>query len=65
MNTSETVSDPGLYVSECCGAEWAFDEGDTFTRCPNCHALCVWEYESEVTTIEEPENPENEDGYAA
>lgn len=62
MKTSETVTELGLYISECCGEELTFDVGDTFQRCPKCQALCVWELEDEVVPLEQLER---ENGVAA
>jgi hypothetical protein len=42
MRTSKEVRESGLYVSECCGEEKAFNQGDTFWRCPQCWDLCDW-----------------------
>ena len=53
MKTSETVTDLGLYTSECCNVELIFDMGDTFLRCPQCGQLCSWELEEEVLTQDE------------
>jgi len=43
MKTSEEASRSGLYMSECCGVELIFADGDTFWRCPRCQSLCDWE----------------------
>jgi hypothetical protein len=56
MKTGETVDDLGLYSTECCSVELTFDMGDTFCRCPKCHALCVWEFENEIFTLEDLED---------
>ena len=53
MKTGETVTDLGLYESECCSAELIFDTGDTFARCPQCNHLCVWGMEEEIVTQDE------------
>ena len=53
MKTSETVTDLGLYTSECCNVELIFDMRDTFLRCPQCGQLCGWELEEEVLTQDE------------
>jgi hypothetical protein len=55
MKTGETVTDLGLYDSECCSAELVFDNGDTFLRCPQCRGLCTWELEEELLPQEECE----------
>ena len=56
MKTSETVTDLGLYTSECCSAELIFDTGDTFSRCPQCNHLCLWEMEEEIVSLDEFEH---------
>jgi hypothetical protein len=43
MKTGQDVHESGLYASECCVHERLFDEGDSFTRCPQCSRLCEWE----------------------
>jgi len=53
METSQTVSDLGLYISECCRAELIFDTGDLFLKCPRCSRHCVWELEEEIIGYEE------------
>ena len=53
MRTTETVTDLGLYDSECCGAELIFDTGDQFLNCPACNCPCVWELEEELVTADE------------
>jgi hypothetical protein len=53
MKTGETVTDLGLYSSECCSMELIFDTGDTFLRCPQCSRICVWELEEEIVTLDE------------
>lgn len=58
MKTGQTVDELGLYSSECCSAELIFNIGDTFSRCPQCQHLCVWELESEVVSMEELEREE-------
>ena len=55
MKTRETTNELGLYVSECCGEELIFDEGDTFARCPQCHAPCTWELEEDLFSSEQLE----------
>ena len=62
MKTGETVTELGLYDTECCSEEFIFDLGDTFRRCPKCQALCLWELQDEVV---KPEDTENFDGKAA
>jgi len=44
MKTGTTANDKGLYSSECCSYETTFIEGQTFTRCPKCSALTIWEF---------------------
>ena len=53
MKTGDTVTDLGLYDSECCGVELIFDTGDLFTNCPECHLGCGWEMEEEIVTQDE------------
>jgi hypothetical protein len=43
MKTGATAIYEGLYYSECCIYEATFSEGQTFTRCPKCSALTLWE----------------------
>jgi hypothetical protein len=45
--TSDTVHELGVYSSACCNIEATFDTGDTFSRCPQCQHLCVWELDDE------------------
>ena len=45
MRTGETVTDLGLYATECCSEELIFDMGDQFAKCPRCHKLGIWEEE--------------------
>ena len=52
MKTSETVTELGLYESDCCGEQLIFDHGDTFCRCPLCSALCKWELIEPVVPLE-------------
>ena len=56
MKTGETVTDLGLYTSECCSEELVFDTGDMFSRCPRCLRLCLWEMEEEIVAIDEFEH---------
>ena len=56
MKTGETVTDLGLYVSECCSAELIFDDGDLFMNCPQCNHHCTWELEEEIVSIDEFEH---------
>jgi hypothetical protein len=42
MKTSEDVLEQGLYASQCCGHEQAFNNQEVFQRCPACSDLCVW-----------------------
>jgi hypothetical protein len=53
MRTGNSVTELGLYASDCCSAELIFDTGDTFTRCPECNRLCIWELEEEIVTMDE------------
>jgi hypothetical protein len=53
MKTGETVTDLGLYASECCSEELIFDFGDRFLRCPQCNHSCFWELEEEVVSQDE------------
>jgi hypothetical protein len=53
MKTGDTVTELGLYASDCCDMELIFDAGDRFVRCPRCSRLCVWEFEEELFTQEE------------
>jgi hypothetical protein len=50
MKTGQTVDELGLYSTECCSTELIFDVGDTFSRCPQCQHLCLWEFECELMT---------------
>jgi hypothetical protein len=43
MKTGTDVLEAGMYVSDCCGFEADFAEQQTFTRCPICSALTIWE----------------------
>jgi hypothetical protein len=43
MRTGEDSIEVGLYASECCGVELAFNKGQCFCRCPKCQRLCAWE----------------------
>ena len=62
MRTGDTVTDLGLYTSECCSAELVFDIGDAFLKCPQCNHLCLWELEEELVT---PDDLDRIDGMAA
>jgi hypothetical protein len=55
MKSSETVIERGLYSSDCCDKEQIFDVDDTFTRCPRCMGLCVWDLCEQLATCEELE----------
>jgi hypothetical protein len=44
--TTETVREHGLYVTECCNVEVTLKKGRTFTRCPECERLTLWEFVS-------------------
>jgi len=52
MKTGLDVNQEGLYVSECCSHMRRFAKDQTFTRCPKCSALTVWE------VVEEEEVPQ-------
>ena len=56
MKTGDTVTDLGLYATECCSAELVFDTGDQFTKCPECRKLCIWDQEEETESIDEFEH---------
>jgi hypothetical protein len=43
MKTGSDAQQSTLYVSECCNYEMEFLEDQTFTRCPKCSALTMWE----------------------
>jgi hypothetical protein len=43
MKTGIDVSEPGLYVSECCLEEVWLEKGETFPRCWICKGLTSWE----------------------
>jgi len=53
MKTDETVTDLGLYSSECCGGEGIFDTGDRFLNCPQCGGFCLWELKEEIVPQDE------------
>lgn len=53
MKTGDTVTDLGLYTTECCSEELIFDTGDQFAKCPKCQKLCLWELEEEIVSIDE------------
>ena len=55
MKTAQTVSELGLYSTECCGTELIFDFGDVFTLCPKCLHVCEWEIEELLVTTAELE----------
>jgi hypothetical protein len=55
MKTSETVTDLGLYITDCCSMELIFDSGDSFVRCPQCGHVCDWELEEELVPSEDLE----------
>jgi len=56
--TGDSAKEFGLYVSECCGVEMPFGEGDTFCRCPTCAAPCEWEMAEVVIPATELEEEE-------
>ena len=41
--TTEAVRKHALYVTECCNVEMLFKKGETFTRCPQCEGLALWQ----------------------
>jgi hypothetical protein len=43
MKTGSTANKAGLYMSECCLKEMRFTKFQTFTRCPKCSSLTIWE----------------------
>ena len=53
MTTGQTVTDLGLYASDCCSAELIFDAGDVFSMCPQCARRCLWQLEEEIVALEE------------
>jgi hypothetical protein len=53
MRTGQTLTDLGLYATECCSEELIFDMGDQFAKCPRCQKLCIWEEEEEIVSIDE------------
>ena len=53
MKTGETVTDLGLYDTECCSWELILDTGDAFPECPRCSMGCLWELEEELVTQDE------------
>ena len=53
MKTGDTVTDLGLYTTECCSEEVIFDTGNVFGRCPRCMHLCTWEMEEEIMAMDE------------
>jgi hypothetical protein len=55
MKTGETVTDLGLYITDCCGMELVFDTGDSFMKCPSCNHLCEWELEEEIVPSDDLE----------
>jgi hypothetical protein len=57
MKTTDTVEEPGLYSTECCNVETAFNTGDTFSRCPQCHSLCAWELDDEFVSAGDMPGP--------
>ena len=52
MRTAETVTELGLYESDCCGEELILDDGDVFARCPQCDSVCGWELIEPVAPCE-------------
>jgi len=53
MRTGDTVTDLGLYATECCSEELVLDTGDQFGKCPKCQKLCIGEEEEEIESIDE------------
>ncbi|PYS55166.1 MAG: hypothetical protein DMG13_05265 [Acidobacteria bacterium] len=43
MKTGQDVTQPGLYVSECCGEEVLLEKDASFPRCRRCNGLSEWE----------------------
>jgi hypothetical protein len=43
VKTGTDATYTGLYVSECCSHETVFMKDQTFTRCPKCSGLTIWE----------------------
>jgi hypothetical protein len=41
-DTGKSVWISGLYQTECCERQWAWDRGEKFPRCPDCHQPAVW-----------------------
>ncbi len=56
MKTGDTVTDLGDYMSDCCGEEVIFDNGDQLSKCPMCSAPCSWELEEEIAAQDEFEH---------
>jgi hypothetical protein len=52
MKTGSDASRPGRYFSECCLFEKVFVAGQTFTRCPECSSLTLWEQAEHDRTTE-------------
>ena len=52
MKTGENVFETGLYASDCCLQEILFEAGDSFSRCPRCASLSIWET-VEIAALEE------------
>ena len=57
MKTGQTVAEFGLYLTECCNTELVFDVGYTLSRCPRCQHLCEWEYEDELGSSKNVDQP--------
>jgi len=43
MKTGTDANERGTYSSECCDYEVEFSQDQTFTRCPKCSRLTIWE----------------------
>ena len=43
MKTGTDAKEPGVYFSQCCDFEVEFSKDQTFTRCPKCSGLTIWE----------------------
>jgi hypothetical protein len=53
MKTGQTVTDLGLYASDCCSTELIFETGDVFSMCPQCAHRCLWQLKEEIVALEE------------
>jgi hypothetical protein len=55
MKTGMDAFEDGLYFSQCCGYRNRFAKNQTFTRCPKCSRLAVWELVDEAADEVIPE----------